>query len=168
MHGSMKTINHRTPLAAVLAVAVAVVILSSSKPVVGLAFFPEIEVTLANDGLYPIWYMCQMTSTSDSLYELPPNTTYHFSFQQIAFPMRWCYLYISKTSHGFFWAFTVRSRCTKCFWSINKHPSLYRGDKGRWERQKLFMPPYFKMDDYYKIKNNSSDTPDNDTSVRDP
>lgn len=110
---------------------------------------PAVEITLSNDGLYPIWFMCQMTDHwSESLHQLPANETVRFSFDHIAFPMRWCYLFINPRSQGFFWAYTVRSRCTKCFWSINKHPSLYRNDKGRWERQKLFMPPQFNISEY--------------------
>ncbi|KAL3621129.1 hypothetical protein CASFOL_036041 [Castilleja foliolosa] len=147
----MTTMFHRTPLATSAAVVVTmVVMLSSPLPASasGNFLFPDVEITLANDGLYPVWYMCQMTDKSDSLYELAPNVTYRFSLKQAAFPMRWCFLYINPNKHGFFWAFTVRSKCTKCFWSINKHPSLYRGDKGRWERQKLFMPPDFKISDY--------------------
>ncbi|EPS57159.1 hypothetical protein M569_17662, partial [Genlisea aurea] len=107
---------------------------------------PEVEVTLANDGSSGVLFMCQRTSKSDSLYTLLPNSTYRFSFTHLAFPMRWCFLYINPEAYGFFWAYTVRSRCTKCFWSITKHASLYRGDKGRWERQKLFTPPRFYID----------------------
>ncbi|KAL7119028.1 hypothetical protein ACP275_02G037400 [Erythranthe tilingii] len=141
-------------LTALATAVVAVAILSSSHHAAAFDLFPELEVTLANDGTYPIWFMCQMTDKSNSLFQLQPNATYRFSFLQVAFPMRWCYLYVSPKSHGFFWAYTVRSRCTKCFWSINKHPSLYRGDKGRWERQKLFMPPGFKIDPLTNDKDN--------------
>ncbi|PIN08747.1 hypothetical protein CDL12_17064 [Handroanthus impetiginosus] len=132
-------------VAAIAAAVVVVVIICSFLPTAWDDIMPEVEVTLANDGLYPIWYMCQLTDKTSSLYELQPNSTYRFKFPHLAFPMRWCYLYINPRSHGFFWAYTVRSRCTKCFWSINKHPSLYRGDKGRWERQKLFMPADFNL-----------------------
>ncbi|KAK4437918.1 hypothetical protein Salat_0125900 [Sesamum alatum] len=133
---------------AFVVVVVAVTLSSSMDGVAGRKVIPVVEVTLANDGIYPIWYMCQMTDKADSLYALEPNSTYRFSFNHLAFPMRWCYLYINPRSHGFFWAYTVRSRCTRCFWSINKHPSLYRGDRGRWERQKLFMPPDFDIKKY--------------------
>ncbi|GER36945.1 calcium-dependent phospholipid-binding protein [Striga asiatica] len=144
-------------------VVVALLLLLRPSAASGLgSLFPEIEITLANDGLYPVWFMCQMTDHADSLYELSPNSTYRFDFEQVAFPMRWCYLYISQTSHGFFWAFTVRSRCTKCFWSINRHPSLYRADKGRWERQKLFMPPDFNITRY--VKSGNKDDSDSDGS----
>lgn len=144
------------PTMVMAAVVVVVVILVSSNPVAAFSLwprsevFPELEVTLANDGAYPIWFMCQMTDRGDSLYELQPNATFRFNFVQVAFPMRWCYLYVNPSSHGFFWAYTVRSRCTKCFWSINKFPSLYRGDKGRWERQKLFVPPDFQIG-FFKV-----------------
>ncbi|KAG8368424.1 hypothetical protein BUALT_Bualt15G0044000 [Buddleja alternifolia] len=130
-----------------IAAVVAVALFSSFIPTAS-GLFPEVEITLANDGSYPIWYMCQTGGRRDSLYALQPNSTFRFVFRQIAFPMRWCYLYATPNSNGFFWAYTVRSRCTKCFWSINKYPSLYRGDKGRWERQKLFMPPDFKMTEF--------------------
>ncbi|KAG6421890.1 hypothetical protein SASPL_118449 [Salvia splendens] len=113
-----------------------------------VGMFPEVEITLANDGQSSVWFMCQLTHKGDSLYELPANSTYRFSFTHMAFPMRWCYLYIHPGSHGFFWAYTVRSRCTKCFWSIDRHPSLYRNDIGRWERQKLFMPPSFNISNF--------------------
>ncbi|KAL3614246.1 hypothetical protein CASFOL_042320 [Castilleja foliolosa] len=152
----MTTMIHRTPLATAAVMVAVVVMLSSPFPASGFSLFPDVEITLANDGLYPIWFMCQMTDKSDSLYELSPNVTYRFTLKQAAFPMRWCYLYISQTSQGFFWAFTVRSKCTKCFWSISKYPSLYRGDKGRWERQKLFMPPDFDISDYRNNGTNSS------------
>ncbi|KAL0334901.1 UNVERIFIED_CONTAM: hypothetical protein Sradi_4702000 [Sesamum radiatum] len=131
-------------------VVVAVMLSSSSMSVVAtdMKMLAVVEVTLSNDGVHPVWYMCQMTDKADSLYQLQPNSTYRFSFNHLAFPMRWCYLYINPRSHGFFWAYTVRSRCIRCFWSINKHPSLYRGDRGRWERQKLFMPPDFDITKY--------------------
>ncbi|CAI9766194.1 unnamed protein product [Fraxinus pennsylvanica] len=112
--------------------------------------FPDVEVTLANDGNHPIYFMCKYTDKDNSLYELPENTTYRFNFPQVAFPMRWCYLYINPRSHGFFWAYTVRSRCTKCFWSINRYPHLYRSDRARWERQQLFQPLNFNISDYFK------------------
>ncbi|KAL0384253.1 UNVERIFIED_CONTAM: hypothetical protein Sradi_2819600 [Sesamum radiatum] len=135
---------------AVVVVVVAVMLSSSIAGATGIKWHSTVEVTLSNDGLYPVWYMCQMTDKADSLYQLQPNSTYRFSFTHLAFPMRWCYLYINPRSHGFFWAYTVRSRCIRCFWSINKHPSLYRGDRGRWERQKLFMPPDFDITKYAK------------------
>ncbi|EPS69551.1 hypothetical protein M569_05216 [Genlisea aurea] len=123
-----------------------------------VAIMPEVEVTIANDGASPVLFMCQLTDKSDSLYTLKSNVTYIFHFTQIAFPMRWCFLYINPNTHGFFWAYTVRSRCTKCFWSVTKHVSLYRGDKGRWERQKLFMPPDFSISDYRLDKKQVSST----------
>ncbi|KAG8377745.1 hypothetical protein BUALT_Bualt08G0064900 [Buddleja alternifolia] len=131
--------------------AVVVVVFSFFIPAVKPSIFipQEVEITLANDGLFPILYMCQTADRKDSLYELKSNSTFRFVFRHIAFPMRWCYIYTNPNSHGFFWAYTVRSRCTKCFWSINKYPSLYRTDKGRWERQKLFMPPGFNMSEYF-------------------
>ncbi|GER42171.1 self-incompatibility protein [Striga asiatica] len=157
--------SHRSPpLSTALAVAVAaavLVLLPLPALSDNLGLFPEIEITLANDGRWPVWFMCQMTDHSDSLYQLPQNSTYRFNFRQAAFPMRWCYLYVSRSSHGFFWAFTVRSRCTKCFWSINHHPSLYRADKGRWERQKLFMPPDFNISRYLRAAT-GKDGPDGD------
>ncbi|KAL8541471.1 hypothetical protein ACS0TY_002659 [Phlomoides rotata] len=136
-------------LTAVLMVAVTVAVVLRRAEA---SFFPEVEVTLANDGAYRVWFMCQLTDKRDSLYELSPNETYRFKFKHMAFPMRWCYLYINPWSHGFFWAYTVRARCTKCFWSINNHPSLYRNDKGRWERQKLFMPPNFNISAFLNDK----------------
>ena len=138
----------RALTALTLAVTVAVALISAATTAASSALFPKVEVTLANDGEYRVWFMCQMTDKSDSLYELPPNETYRFNFSHVAFPMRWCYLYIHPGAHGFFWAYTVRARCTKCFWSINSHPSLYRNDKGRWERQKLFMPSDFDIYSY--------------------
>ncbi|KAG8368361.1 hypothetical protein BUALT_Bualt15G0037500 [Buddleja alternifolia] len=105
-----------------IAAVVAVALFSSFIPTAS-GLFPEVEITLANDGSYPIWYMCQTGGRRDSLYALQPNSTFRFVFRQIAFPMRWCYLYYATpNSNGFFWAYTVRSRCTKCFWSINKYP----------------------------------------------
>lgn len=120
--------------------------------------FPKIEVTLSNDGTDKILYMCQWTDTEDSLNELLPGATYRFKFTQIGFPMRWCYLYINPTSHGFFWVYTVRARCTNCFWSINKHPFLYRGDRSRWERQKLYMPKGFNVNDFLNGKPTANTT----------
>ena len=134
----------------VTALWVAVVLSSARLTRAASTLFPKVEVTLANDGEYRVWFMCQLTDKRDSLYELPPNETYRFNFTHVAFPMRWCYLYINPRSHGFFWAYTVRARCTKCFWSINTHPSLYRNDKGRWERQKLYMPPNFNITTFIK------------------
>ncbi|XP_042004775.1 uncharacterized protein LOC121753621 [Salvia splendens] len=135
-------------VASAAALVVVAMILCSAIPGAGATMFPEVEITLANDGENPVWFMCQMTEKGDSLYELPPNSTYRFNFTHVAFPMRWCYMYIHPGSQGFFWVYTVRSRCTKCFWSIDKHPSLYRNDIGRWERQKLFMPPSFNISNF--------------------
>ena len=126
-----------------------VMVLSSGRPTAASGLFPKVEITLANDGEYNVWFMCQLTDKSDSLYELSPKETYRFNFSHVAFPIRWCYLYINPRSNGFFWAYTVRARCTKCFWSIIDHPSLYRNDKGRWERQKLYMPHNFNITNFF-------------------
>lgn len=112
------------------------------------ALFPTIEVTLANDGDYPVFFMCKFTDKDNYLHTLEKGEIYRYNFTQIAFPMRWCYLYINQKSHGFFWAYNIRLRCTKCFWSIANYPYLYRSDRSRWERQKLYAPLGFNVTNY--------------------
>lgn len=114
--------------------------------------FPTIEVTLANDNNFSIYYMCRDFDTINALTKLSPGDNYKFNISQIAFPMRWCYLYINPRTHGFFWAYNVRSKCTKCFWSVTNFPYLYKADRVRWEREKLFVPVGFNINDYL-IKN---------------
>lgn len=110
--------------------------------------FPVIEVTLANDGEDPVLFMCKFTNKDNNLHVLGKGDIYRYNFTQIAFPMRWCYLYINEKTNGFFWAYNVRLRCTKCFWSINNFPYLYRSDRSRWERQKLYAPLGFNLSNY--------------------
>lgn len=110
--------------------------------------FPVIEVTLANDGEDPVLFMCKFTSKDNNLHVLGKGDIYRYNFTQIAFPMRWCYLYVNEKTNGFFWAYNVRLRCTKCFWSINNFPYLYRSDRSRWERQKLYAPLGFNLSNY--------------------
>lgn len=140
------------PTVIVVVVAAMTLILMQSQSSTEAAVFPLVEVTLANDGIKPLWIMCQKPGKGGAFTQLAPNATYRFSFRHIAFPMRWCYIYIDTKRHGFFWAYTVRSKCTKCFWSIEGYPSLYRGDKGRWERQRLFVPTGFNVSNYVPKK----------------
>ncbi|RAL37487.1 hypothetical protein DM860_000181 [Cuscuta australis] len=107
--------------------------------------FPNIEITLANDYHRPIYFMCKNTDKDKKLHPLGVGETYRFNFTQVAFPMRWCFLYINSHTHGFLWVYNMRSRCTKCFWSITNFPNLYRTDRVRWERQKLFLPLGFDI-----------------------
>lgn len=113
-------------------------------------FFPIIEITLFNEGEHDILYTCNLTPNATGLYVLRRGDKFSYSFTQVAFPMRWCYLYINDQMNGFFWSYNVRLRCTKCFWSIRKYPYLYRSDRTRWERQQLFMPQDFDIDLYKK------------------
>ncbi|CAK9151275.1 unnamed protein product [Ilex paraguariensis] len=103
--------------------------------------FPNVTVTVANDRDKDVFCMCKGSKFSDALHVLKAGERLSYVFTQIAFPMRWCYLYIDDNKQGFFWAYTVRSRCTMCFWSIKEQPYLYRPDRNRWERQKLYRPP---------------------------
>lgn len=113
-------------------------------------FFPTIEITIFNDGADSVYYMCKFTKNDTGLHELRPREKFIYNFTQIAFPMRWCYLYINDKMNGFFWSYSVRLRCTKCFWSISNYPHLYRSDRGRWERQQLFNPLDFNISRYRK------------------
>nr|GLL29718.1 uncharacterized protein LOC109164081 [Ipomoea trifida]GMC97204.1 Plant self-incompatibility S1 [Ipomoea batatas]GLL44090.1 uncharacterized protein LOC109164081 [Ipomoea trifida]GMD05938.1 Plant self-incompatibility S1 [Ipomoea batatas]GMD82661.1 Plant self-incompatibility S1 [Ipomoea batatas] len=117
--------------------------------------FPNVEITLANDYDRTIYFMCKNTDKDNTLHPLDAGQTYRFNFTQVAFPMKWCFLYINSHSFGFLWVYNMRSRCTKCFWSITNYPNLYRTDRVRWERQKLFMPPTFEIDNFLLPENNT-------------
>ncbi|CAN4100659.1 unnamed protein product [Withania somnifera] len=106
------------------------------------------EQQKTNDNNFSIYYMCRDFDTINTLTKLGPGDNYKFNISQIAFPMRWCYLYINPRTHGFFWAYNVRSKCTRCFWSVTNFPYLYKADRVRWEREKLFTPVGFNINDY--------------------
>lgn len=103
---------------------------------------PTVEVTLFNSLQHDVLYMCSFKECGNSMQIIKSETRITWKFTQIAFPLHWIYIYINGKMNGFFWAYSVRLGCNKCFWRIEKFPFLYRSDRNRWERQLLYPPPY--------------------------
>ena len=126
------------------------------QPALGkFQLFSYVTVTLYNTLEHDVLYMCSFKECNKTLQVLKANKKITWSFRQYGLPMYWVYLYIDEKTQGFFWAYAVRLRCIKCFWRIDQFISLYRGDRNRWERQRLFPPLFLNIN---KIKGSQEPT----------
>ncbi|GAA0148693.1 hypothetical protein LIER_08067 [Lithospermum erythrorhizon] len=128
------------------------IFINHSKAVSFSDVFPRVGVVLANEDDQSVYYMCQkykdvVLANNDTLHVLKPNDAFEFSIFHVAYPRRWCYMYINKDTNGFFWAYSVRKKCGRnCYFGVkNRFLYMYREDRKRWERQQLYKPLLFDI-----------------------
>lgn len=105
---------------------------------------PIKTVSIRNDAGKPILYKCSFEGDIyvETLRVLAPGEALTWAFREYFAPQYWCFLYYSSDKQGCFWAYTVRKRCTYCYWSLkDSGPFLYRPDRLRWEQHSLFKTP---------------------------
>ncbi|XVF52311.1 hypothetical protein PTKIN_Ptkin05aG0008500 [Pterospermum kingtungense] len=104
--------------------------------------FPKVTVTMVNEANHSIYLMCGFDGGGKNreLQRVQPGEMRSWSFYEILFPLRWCYVHISNETRGAFWAFTVFLQCTTCTWSI-RNDGVYYLDNTRqiWEKHKLYV-----------------------------
>ncbi|GKU95805.1 hypothetical protein SLEP1_g9122 [Rubroshorea leprosula] len=105
-------------------------------------FFPNITVALRNDCERDVFYSCKFKDSEGHLTALQPNGTKSWTFKEILFPLRWCYVSTGKNVYGVFWTYSVRLKCTYCNFSLRKDGVyLYIKDKREWEKRPLYLDP---------------------------
>ncbi|WRX18308.1 Plant self-incompatibility S1 - like 4 [Theobroma cacao] len=80
--------------------------------------FPRVTVSIQNEASHSVYLKCGFDRVDQNLRRLEPGQTTSWTFYEILFPLRWCYVHINNEIHGAFWAFTVALKCTHCTWSL--------------------------------------------------
>ncbi|KAK8626304.1 hypothetical protein V6N13_133955 [Hibiscus sabdariffa] len=104
------------------------------------AIFPKVNVTLKNEASHGVYLKCGFDETKDqTLQKLEPGEARWWSFVEVWFPLRWCYLHISNDNRGAFWAFTVFLKCSNCSWSIRNDGPYHFNHRQVWKKHKLYL-----------------------------
>ncbi|XWS49521.1 hypothetical protein CRYUN_Cryun12cG0010100 [Craigia yunnanensis] len=102
--------------------------------------FPRVTVAIRNEANHSVYLKCGFDHVNQDLRRIQPGEMKSWTFIEILFPLRWCYVHINNENRGAFWAFTVFLRCTDCTWSI-RDDGVYNlnNDEKIWEKHKLFL-----------------------------
>ncbi|MFQ6625164.1 hypothetical protein Gotur_004001, partial [Gossypium turneri] len=82
--------------------------------------FPTVTVTLINEASHSVYLKCGFDEGGEykGLQKMEPGDSITWSFVELIFPLRWCYVHIDEENYGAFWAFTVFLQCRDCKWII--------------------------------------------------
>lgn len=80
--------------------------------------FPHVTVTMQNAASKKVYYMCGFAGEKRELQALEVGEEKSWTFREVMFPLRWCYVHITEDIRGAFWASTVLLKCTLCRWQI--------------------------------------------------
>ncbi|KAK8690974.1 hypothetical protein V6N13_074495 [Hibiscus sabdariffa] len=111
----------------------------SIEPCAGfmVAFFPKVNVSLKNEANHSVYLKCGFKD--QELQRLEPGEMRWWTFVEILFPLRWCYVHINNDIRGAFWAFTVFLKCANCTWSIRNDGAYHFNHNHIWKKHKLYL-----------------------------
>ncbi|TYI34365.1 hypothetical protein ES332_A03G003800v1 [Gossypium tomentosum] len=103
--------------------------------------FPTVTVTLINEASHSVYLKCGFDESGEykGLQKMEPGDSITWSFVELIFPLRWCYIHIDEETYGAFWAFTVFLQCHDCQWII-RDDSAYHFNHyyDVWKKTRLF------------------------------
>ncbi|XVF11093.1 hypothetical protein REPUB_Repub07fG0239800 [Reevesia pubescens] len=100
--------------------------------------FPKVRVAIKNEANHRVYLKCGFGN--HDLERLEPGQMKSWTFFEILFPRRWCYVHINNENRGAFWVFTVLLKCTDCKWSIRDDGAYHLNNYEKiWEKHKLFL-----------------------------
>ncbi|OMO77356.1 Plant self-incompatibility S1 [Corchorus capsularis] len=101
-------------------------------------FFPRVTVTIQNEAGHKVYLKCGFEDSKQELERLEPGDKRSWSFREILFPLRWCYVHINNDNRGAFWAFNVQLQCTDCVWKITDDGAYRFNVENKWVKSQLF------------------------------
>lgn len=126
--------------------------------------FPKVTVTMKNEANHSVYLKCgfDRDHNNQELQKLQRGEIRSWSFFEIMFPLRWCYVHISNNNRGVFWVFTVFLQCTKCSWTIRDDGVYHLNIKEIWEKHKLYIKwnPRISLLDFPFIVKSTSRLPE--------
>lgn len=105
-------------------------------------FFPVVTVELRNNVTRHVHVKCGVEEWKDELLALESGESISWSFREILFPLKWCYVHVNDDVQGVFWASHVRLQCTDCHWIIQSDGVyFYRQNSRKWIKNRLLFRP---------------------------